>query len=199
MNGRHPALIGLTFVLGCAELSGQASFACANHDLDAEPHAVVDAPVYDWAGNLLAGPQYRAELYGGASPDSLSPVVDYYDQTRAIVPFFRPGYFFSTRGTLSVLDVPPFGWAWLQVKVWDTRLGATYEDAAARGLGGYGQSELFRAQGGAPNLPVPTDPAPLIGLQSFYLLQGIPEPPTWGLLLLGGILLWWRRTGSGRT
>jgi hypothetical protein len=86
---------------------------------------------------------------------------------------------------MSVLDVPNGGWAWLQVRVWDVQVGVTYEEAAARGLGGYGQSALFYARGGDPTGSIPTLPGPLIGLQSFSVLPVVPEPSAWLFLVLG--------------
>lgn len=155
----------------------------------------LDAPVYDWTGGLLSGSEWVAEVYGGATPDSLSPVVGRYGVGHVLVPFVRPGYFTGDYGI--VLSVPDSGWAWLQVKVWDVALGSTYEEAVARGLGGYGQSTLFYAQGGG-NVSLQL-PQPLLGLQSFSVLQPIPEPSTWALLALGGLGLWWtarRRQGG---
>jgi hypothetical protein len=135
--------------------------------------------------------EWRAELYGGATADSLIPVIDYDTGRRGIATFRGPGYFFCGHGTLSVMSVPPRGWAWLQVKVWDVQLGATHEEVSARGLGGYGESVLFYAQGHDPTGSVPELPAPLIGLQSFSVLQPIPEPSTWALLAVGGGGLVW--------
>ena len=185
-------LLAVLLVGACssAGVRAQANFALSN----AKPGGVdINAPVYDWAGNLLAGPDWRAELYGGGTQYSLNPVLDFTYRTREIVPFYTPGYFRSLNGFLSVLDVPPYGWAWLQVKVWDVQLGATYEAAAARGLGGYGESDLFYARGGAPRDTLALPP-PLIGLQSFSVLQEVPEPSVWTLMLLGGCALMW----SGR-
>jgi hypothetical protein len=143
--------------------------------------------VLDWQGGLLAGADWRAELYGGAVSQSLAPLVDINDHfARVIVPLSAPGLFRSDKGGLSVFDLSPHGWAWLQMKVWDVRLGATFEAAVARGMGGYGQSTLVYAQGGNPNEPLPTPAAPLIGLQSFSVLPVIPEPSTW-LLMIGGM------------
>ncbi len=165
---------------------GQASFLLRNY----VPTYGVDAPVYDWAGALLSGSGWRAELYGGATQDSLSPVIGYYSGSRESVPLVAPGYFLSNAGFQSVSGVPAGGWAWLQLRVWDVQLGPTYETAATRGLGGYGESALFYAQGGNP-LDALALPAPLIGLQSFSVLQITPEPGTWVLLVAGlGGLVW---------
>lgn len=108
------------------------------------------------------------------------------------------GYIIAT--TVQINTVPPRGWAWLQVRAWDARLGATYEDVEALDVGGYGESRLFYAQGGS-QLGLPTLPGPLIGLQSFSVRAVVPEPTTWALLALGGGCLWWaaRRRQNSRS
>ena len=141
---RLTRLVSLALAAGWCYFEGlaQATFALRNR------YEGLDAPVYDWAGSLLWGPQWRIELYGGAASDSLSPVVDFLYGSREIVGLGRPGYFWSSNGDLAVMTVPPSGWAWLQVRIWDVQLGATYEEASVRGMGGYGQSAVFYAQGG---------------------------------------------------
>jgi hypothetical protein len=174
------------------EALAQATFELRNYN----SQAGVDAPVYDWTGALLAGPGWRAELYGGVDTSSLTPLWDIAPQRREIVPLWLPGYFRSDAGYLAVLSAPPYGWAWLQLRVWNVGLGATYEEAVARGLGGYGQSGVFYARGGDPR--VPTLPAPLIGLQSFSVLPVVPEPSACLLLGLGvGGLFWGVRQRKG--
>jgi len=152
----------------------------------------LDAPVFDAQGNLLEGSSYLAELWGGATPDSLTPVLTFYTRQRIFAPFLTgagAGYFRDTYvGRVgadhpTVLTVPSFGWAWLEVRAWDSRLGATYEGVAGLGIGGYGESAIFYAQGTSPNLLTPG--APLIGLQSFSLRPVVPEPSAILLLLLG--------------
>ncbi len=166
---------------------GQSSFALRNYY---PPD--VNAPVFDSRGARLEGSNYAAELWGSATPDSLAPVLTYVTGQRVIVPFLSgpglgAGYFSDPEGRafgdqLTVPGVPPgTGLAWLEVRAWDTRLGATYEDVAARGVGGFGESPLFSAHGSNP-LDLLGVPAPLIGLQSFSL---VPEPSALLLLLLG--------------
>jgi len=170
---------------------GQSSFALRNYY---PPN--VNAPVFDSQGARLEGSNYAAELWGSATPDSLAPVLTYVTGQRVIVPFlsgpgFGAGYFSDPEGRafgdqLTVPGVPPgTGLAWLEVRAWDTRLGATYEDVAARGLGGFGESPLFSAHGSSP-LDLLGVSAPLVGLQSFSL---VPEPSAVPLLLLGLPLL----------
>ena len=178
-------------VLGVTlEAFGQSSFRLQNL------YTVygINAPVYDAQGTPLSGSIYRAELWGGASSNSLSPalILD-AGNTRLFVPFVTSGYFFSTEGTLSIMDVTGFSSAWLQVRAWDTRLGGRYEDVITLGIGGYGESPPFLAMGGCPACLPPSPSAPLLGLQSFSLLPVVPEPGTGVLVLLGfGCVAAWR-------
>jgi len=171
--------ITLNLLLPCL-VWAQSSFGLAN-----KTPPLVDAPVFDPHGQLLSGPNYMAELWGSSTPGSLTPLVDVLrGNSRVFANFVSPGYFFSGNSYLSVDSVPPFGYAWLQVRVWDSRLGPTYEQVLALGIGGYGESPLFYAQGGDPfdQFPMPGD---LIGLQSFSLREVVPEPSSMALLLIG--------------
>jgi hypothetical protein len=91
---------------------GQASSRFANYSsVDG-----IDAPVYDWNGNLLTGTNWRFELYGGATQDSLTPVVTFQGLNRASIPLWLPGYFRADLAGypgLVVPEVPGAGWAWL--------------------------------------------------------------------------------------
>ena len=167
---------------------GQASFELANSHFP-----LVDAPVFDSGGVPLAGSNYFAELWGAATPDSLTPLAILFEgNRREIVPFLGSGYFFSPASSLCVTSVPPSGFAWLQVRAWDARLGPTYEEVMARGLGGYGESAPFYLRGGNP-YDLLGLPAPLTGLQSFNLRPVVPEPSALGLLLFGGLVLFCRQ------
>jgi hypothetical protein len=179
MKIKQVLIASVLTVCSCSGLVGQATFELRNLLVVGGP-----APVYDWAGNLLWGPDWRAELYGGAAADSLSPAVAFETDMRISAPFIAPGYFWGG-GSMTVWSVPMGGWAWLQVKVWSLQLGATYEEAVAQGLGGYGQSSLFYAHGGCPLCAPPDVPGPLLGLQSFSVLAPVPEVSTWALLVLG--------------
>jgi len=71
------------------------------------------------------------------------------------------------------------------------KLGATYEEASSLGVGGYGQSAVFYARGSSLRGSIPDPPALLFGLQSFSVLEPIPEPSTWALLAVGlGGIVW---------
>lgn len=175
------------------EASGQGTFFLQNYS----PSDGVNAPVFDAQSVPLAGSDYLAELWGGPTPDSLAPAVSF--GSRVMAPFLTgrgAGYFQH----MSVVDVeipsvPGGAWAWLQVRAWDARLGATYEAVVASGLGGYGESNFLQLIAGGAGVP-PSLPAPLIGLQSFSLREIVPEPSAAWLLLLGLPLLLGRGRGG---
>jgi hypothetical protein len=197
MNAKLNLWFAASLLLTSAAFS-QSSFEIYNHRVTSG----IDAPVFDSIGRPLEGTNYAAELWGGATSDSLAPALSYYAKTRVIIPFLTgpdAGYFRHlgdpVNGDPSIFAVPPKDWAWLQIRAWDARLGATYDEAVAAGLGGYGESSVFYAQGGDPTSLIPGRPGSLIGLQSFSL-RAIPEPATLGLLAVAGIsvmfLRWWR-------
>jgi len=165
---------------------GQSTFEFANY-LPGQ----LDAPVFDADGNRLYGSNYVAILYGGRTVDSLSPansgftagVMPPVPFEVSIPPF---GYFFYAKSFVTIPTAPCGGFAWLQVRAWDTRLGSSYETVAALGLGGYGESKIFRALGGDCTGVVP--PQPLYGVESFSL-RPAPEPTVLLILLLGLPLL----------
>jgi hypothetical protein len=133
-----------------------------------------------------------AVLFGGPTPDSLAIAVTsapMLPQPFTAVFNGQQGYF-SKPGDVVI---PTAQFAWLQVRAWDARLGSTYDEVAALGQGGYGESPLFQALGG-DILATGRPPQPLLGLQSFSL-RPVPEPSTWALSGIGvGFLLWrWRR------
>ena len=187
-------------VLGCcvATLFTNTLFGQSCFELNNRHTPVVNAPVFDGQGVPLQGANFLVELWGGSTSNSLTPLL-LIDQgyVRSIRPFRTdlPGYFpgRGVGGALCVVDVPPDGFAWLQVRAWQASLGLTYEAVSALGLGGYGASPLFFAQGSDPFREPPVTPGSLIGLQSFSLLPVVPEPGTGVLVLLGfGCLAAWR-------
>jgi hypothetical protein len=159
-------------------------------------HPEVDAPVFDANGIPLAGSNYLAELWGGSTAGSLTPAT--YFGSRVIVPFFTgdlAGYLRG--GDVEVAGIPVGAPGWVQIRAWEARLGATYEAVLGLGLGGYGESpSLHVPSSGGAGLP-PTPGAYLTGLQSFSLRPIVPEPSAIGLLLLGGLLLFWRERFRG--
>ena len=191
-NHKSSVVLGIAFWLVAFNSSvAQSTFVFVNYIQGA-----LDAPVFDSNGNRLAGSDYVAMLYGGATTDSLGPAYGAGFQIMSPEPFVYRldlgGGYFGRPGYVTIYGVVPGGMAWLQVRAWDSRLGATYEDVVARGIGGYGESNLFQKSGGDPEGGVPTPPEPLIGLQSFNLLPVVPEPSSTTLLLLGLSVLRWQ-------
>lgn len=156
----------------------------------------VDAPVFDGAGNRLSGDSYLAILYVGSTADSLQPVLNAATSIVAVQPFLTgaaSGYIFPA--TVRAENVTGGSLVWVEMRVWDARLGATFDEVEQLGLGGYGKSTLFQTLSGGTHLP---QPRPLIGLQSFSLLPEVPEPGTLSLIILSSSLLLfsgrhWRR------
>ena len=172
----------------CSKCSGQSSFDFRNRF----PELGFFAPILDSNEVPLEGTNYLAELYGGATAASLTPALQgLVGNSRLILPFNRLGYIAAALAEPSseviVRSVPPYSYAWLQVRAWDARLGGTYEEVMGLGIGGYGESPIFYQQGNNPLRIPPELPAPLIGLQSFSLRPVVPEPGTWVLLALGGL------------
>jgi hypothetical protein len=180
---RLACILSLFVVL---ETSGQSWFTFRNIEQG------VNAPVFDAAGVPLVGEDYHAELWGAATPETLAPLVLLGSgNTRLIKPFATDGYVVpADGGYLVVPTVSPNGYAWLQMRAWDSRLGATYEEVEARGDGGYGESLLFYAQGSDPFDALGL-PATLVGLQSFNL-RAVPEPSAFALLVLGALLVFFQ-------
>jgi hypothetical protein len=168
---------------------GQTTFVFANSFPYNATTPLLDAPVYDSNGNRLSGNDYVAMLYGGPDVNSLTPAISgtipmtpvgftYIPPNGLAGYFFQPSFVEIDTVRCCGTDLP-----WLQVRVWDARLGSSYDAVAALGIGGYGESTLFQARGGDP-LSI-TPPQPLIGLQSFNLRAEVPEPGGVMLLIVG--------------
>ncbi|HVY72119.1 MAG TPA: hypothetical protein VHH73_19450, partial [Verrucomicrobiae bacterium] len=129
------------------------------------------APVYDTDGTtLLSGTNYVAELYAGATADSLVPAgTPFPFRTGIGAGYFDPGID-STR----FVPVPAGDPAYCQFRVWDITFGMTYEEAVAAGSK-HGQSNVALVQktGGNVKINWPPDfPAYIVGWQSFALVPG---------------------------
>ena len=142
-----------------------------------------DRFVRDSAGNLLATPDYLAQLYYGA-PGSLEP---------QLVPVNAPPTAFRSQlpgtwnGGIRTLDGFPLGQPMtLQVRVWDIAVGSTWEEAVANGFGitQYGESQMFAY------LHDPNDTTPWLGqMDNFRGFSLVPEPSVVALsVIVGGLL-----------
>ena len=125
-------LWGLVGTLTACGVFGQAKFWFINSWTSRGERQFY--PVYDWLGNPLEGSNWLAELYGGPSPDSLSAAWGFEDE-RVLAMFPKGGLFIHPSEFIVLVHADDRGWAWLQVKVWDIRLGTTFEEAVAKGCG----------------------------------------------------------------
>ena len=154
-----------TFVLngvvgGVAFAQGTVNFANIGGGLDAPVHL-------NDSTTELAGPQYVAGLLAGPNAGSLTLI--------ATAPFVAAGYFVG--GARTINSVEAGGIAFIQVDVWDTAIGATFDQARASGFGNaWAQSSVFSLQTGNPRSTPPTTPATLIGLEPMTLNAGPPMP-----------------------
>jgi hypothetical protein len=112
----------------------------------------------------------------------------------------QPGlYAAGTRTTPNT--TPGSGFAWFQVRSWESAFGTSYEEAVARGeIGGRlayaGTSNIIRVKTGDPANGVTPGALTSFGLQGFILTQ-VPEPATIGIAAIGiGALLLLRRKKS---
>jgi len=151
----------------------------------------LNVPDYHSDGTTkLSGSQFQAELLGGASSTSLSPV------SGAITPYLAGGGGFFNGGSQAIPGVTPGGTAWILVRAWNTLNGATFALAQSSGaLDAFGTSNggvPFSVVTGGAGTPA-GPPATLVGLTSFSL--NVPEPTTFVLGGLGvaSLLLFRRR------
>lgn len=115
----------------------------------------------DGEAGPAAGWRFRAQLYGGAPGSALAPIgmaVPFRDGPAA-------GYWDVSASTREIPGVPAGGTATVQVRAWVASLGATYEEAAAQGIGGTGQSMVLTVTTGGGLMP----PKELAGLFGFEI------------------------------
>jgi len=148
---------------------------------------VIDAPVKldTSTGPGLSGADgWVAVLYGSAPGGTAAAV-------GAPIPFRTGtgvGYF---PGESRIIPgVAENGTASLQVKVFNTALGATFEEVQAKGMGGWGESAVLPAVATGGGLNPPTA---MTGLAAFTAASVVPEPSIAALGLLGAGLLLIRR------
>lgn len=149
------------------------------------PGGGLDAPVF-WGGlegpkldNATSGHWWVAVLYASAPGGTLAAVGDPIPFQSGSNAGYWPGE------TRTIPGVPEGGIAQLQVRVFCQLMAPTFEHVAAMAVGDLGVSAILPrvTTGGA------SDPAPMAGLQSFFVYAYIPEPSTTALVLLGAVVL----------
>jgi hypothetical protein len=185
-----------------ASVLAQGSVIFANNVLFPTP---ADRLVYDSSGAPLVGESYVAQLYYG--PVGSFPL----ELTAVNAPprTFRepgttvPGTWIGQTRRLEGFSVG--NEVLLQVRVWDSALAGSYEEALSGLKGLYGASELFTyvlpPPGSRPqefmmdnlrNFTLKSGPSSLIGDSA-----SVPEPAALALALLGGLAVSiWRRNRS---
>ena len=114
-----------------------------------------------------------AELQAGPTESSLALI--------ATTPFFTNGYYLG--GDQTIDSVQGGGIAFIQVDVWNTATGTTFDQAQASGFGNaWAQSSVFSVHTGNPLGTPPTPPRSLFGLTPLSLNAGPPMPAQLSIL-----------------
>jgi len=156
-----------------------------NHVPGASPP--LDARLFDLCGCPMSGTNWLAQIYALASgrpENEFRPAGDPLPFREGV----GAGYLDISSGAVRRLPgVSPGAEASVDVRVWDARDAATYEDSLM-GRGFYGRSGPIRVRGTTP----PSPPASLVGLTTFINLASATMPvvittqPTAQNAFLGG-------------
>ena len=129
----------------------------------------VNAPASLCETGELLGPGAFAEIWAGASADSLS-------KQGERIEFLASGFF--SGGSIAVDNIPSGGAAFVQVRAWQGN-ATSYEAALADGNDLTGKSNVISINLGGGGFP-PAPPSLLLGLQSFEICRETevanPEP-----------------------
>ena len=149
-----------------------------------------DRLVRDVTGVPLTGSNYFAQLYYGRlnAPAESLVAVTAAPATFSLPGVGREGRWFGGMRTLTGFSDGQT--VTLQVRVWDSAAGPTWEVAAQNGFAGtqYGQSEVF-----SYSIPI-TGPPQAWFIENFRGFTLVPEPSVIGLAIIGAaVLLFVRR------
>jgi len=151
---------------------------------------------------VVAGTTFRVALY--YLPDQpIAPTREEFEALGAQIganSFIQPAPGLYSGGTRTTpVTTAALGFAWFQVRAWETAFGTSYEAARdnpnAQGgrLALVGTSNIIRVKTGDPVNNITPGALTAFGLQSF-LVSPVPEPTTIGLAAMGiGALLLLRR------
>jgi hypothetical protein len=146
------------------------------------------APLGTLPGDYIG--TFTAELWGGATLDSMAPVPG------ADAPLLTKGFFATATSPVTIPGVPQGSTAFLQLRMWDNEAGTITSFAAAVAAnGGFSASAVFQSLPLGGGLVPPPN---MVGLTSFNL-NYTPEPTTLALVGLGAALMCFFRRRSTAT
>jgi len=129
----------------------------------------------------LAGEEIWAQAFAGFTPTSLQPVDNSVPHLPDLGIKQLEGYF--NLGITIIPDIPLDTPGFVQVAAWDSSVWGRDFRQVPETQFGYSEVAPFRAYRGAPN------PPSLVLLTKSIIVPTIPEPETWALLAMGGLLM----------
>jgi hypothetical protein len=156
---------------------GQVNFANAASAFTSTFDRLVYWNVTGVAANRVVGTQYRAQLYYSATANGTFAAVDNTPSAFRATTTSSPGTWAVQTKTIPAPTGVAGNNLFLEVAVWDSTFGATYE--AANG-GFKGTSAVF-----AWKSPLPTDPPDAVNMENLRAFAIVPEPGTFALAGLG--------------
>jgi hypothetical protein len=187
-------IVALALGLVSAQVYGQGTVTFGNNSASAITNAFTMARV-------VAGTTFRVALY--YLPDGPEPSRDEMLLTGLSVganaPIAPAAGLYAAGTRTTPVTTPGAGFAWFQVRCWETAFGTSYEAAVANPLAQNGRlaiagtSNIIRVKTGDPVNNIAPGALTAFGLQTFLVTQ-VPEPTTIGLAAMGiGALLLLRR------
>jgi hypothetical protein len=187
-------IVALAMGLVSAQVYGQGTVTFGNNSASAITNAFTMARV-------VAGTTFRVALY--YLPDGPEPSRDEMLLTGLSVganaPIAPAAGLYAAGTRTTPVTTPGAGFAWFQVRCWETAFGTSYEAAVANPvtqngrLAIAGTSNIIRVKTGDPVNNIAPGALTAFGLQTFLVTQ-VPEPTTIGLAAMGiGALLLLRR------
>ena len=176
----------LLFLLLALDARAQGLIVFYNRNLlDPDTGARYDAPVNLPGGTGVQGSTFTAGLFVAQTDGLQLLATTFFHESPA-----GAGIFAQSQG-MEVPDIPSGSPATFRVRVWETAAGS-YENAIVNGLcfGEFqtksGSSDIFIPHLGFPDPPGTVRTPDMSGIQPLTL---IPEPQSFALATLGGLLL----------
>ena len=187
-------IVALALGLVSAQVYGQGTVTFGNNSASAITNAFT-------MQRVIAGTTFRVALY--YLPDGPEPSRDEMLLTGLSVganaPIAPAAGLYAAGTRTTPVTTPGAGFAWFQVRCWETAFGTSYEAAVANPVAQNGRlaiagtSNIIRVKTGDPVNNIAPGALTAFGLQTFLVTQ-VPEPTTIGLAAMGiGALLLLRR------